>query len=170
MPVTLEFVSALPDPAAFEALMQEYYTIMTSKLTDVGGPQLSAANLAQDTMCHMEDLLPPHGRTLLAHDETGRLIGSGVIRKVRPDAAELKRMFVHPEAQGLGLGRKLFEMRIDAAREMGCTTLYADTVKGIRAMLSMYERLWFDYIPRYPENGNPPELDPYLVYLERRLS
>jgi RimJ/RimL family protein N-acetyltransferase len=55
-------------------------------------------------------------------------------------------------------------MRIDAAREMGCTTLYADTIKGNRAMLAMYVRLGFDYAPsRYPENANPPELDPYLV-------
>ncbi|WP_294230369.1 GNAT family N-acetyltransferase [uncultured Shimia sp.] len=170
MTVTPEFVSALPDPDAFETLMLEYYTIMASKLSDAGGPQLSAADLARDTLTHMQELLPPDGRTLLAHDEAGRLIGCGVLRKVRPNAAELKRMFVRPEAQGLGLGRKLFEMRIDAAREMGCTTLYADTVKGNRAMLAMYERLGFDYIPRYPENANPPELDPYLVYLERHLT
>lgn len=125
MPVTLEFVSSLPDPDAFETLMQEYYAIMASKLTGVGGPQLSAVDLARDTMEHIEDLLPPHGRTLLTHDNTDRLMGCGVLRKVRPDAAELKRMFERPEAQGLGLGRKLFEMRIDAAKEMGCTTLYA---------------------------------------------
>jgi GNAT superfamily N-acetyltransferase len=98
------------------------------------------------------------------------LIGCGVIRKIRPDAAELKRMYVRPDAQGLGLGRQLFEMRISEARDMGCTVLYADTVKGNTAMLTMYEKYGFKYIPRYAENANPAELAPYLVFLEHHIS
>lgn len=170
MTVTFAFVDHLPDPAAFEALMRQYYTVMGTKLAAAGGPEVLPDDLARDTLAHMDTLLPPYGRTLLAHDSTGHLVGCGVIRKVRDDAAELKRMFVRPEAQGLGLGRCLFEMRLEEARNMGCTVVYADTVKGNRAMLSMYEKLGFDYIPRYPENGNPPEFDPFLVYLSRELS
>ena len=169
MTVAFSFVDPLPDPAAFEALMRDYYAVMGAKLVAAGGPRVSPDDLARDTLAHMDTLLPPHGRTLLAHDSAGHLVGCGVIRKVRDDAAELKRMFVRPEAQGLGLGWKLFEMRLEEDRNMGCTVVYADTVKGNRAMLSMYENLGFDYIPRYPENGNPPEFDPYLVYLSREL-
>ena len=58
---------------------------------------------------------------------------------------------------------------IDEARKMGCTTVYADTMKGNRAMLAMYEKFGFHYIPRYPENANPAELEPFLVYLEYRM-
>jgi hypothetical protein len=36
-------------------------------------------------------------------------------------------------------------------------------------MLSMYERFGFRYIQRYPENANPIEFEPYLVYLEYSL-
>ena len=166
----LKFVSALPDPIAFEALMRDFYQIMLDKLTKAGGPAPSPADLAADTMAHIEDLLPPHGRMLLATSEDGRLIGCGVIRQIRPDAGELKRMYVRPEAQGMGLGRQLFEMRITEARNMGFTSLYADTIAGNTSMLSMYEKYGFKYISRYPENANPPELDPYLVYLEHKLT
>ena len=162
----IRFVTDLPDPAAFETLMQAYYQVMGGKLVSAGGPQLSAIAMTADTMAHIDDLMPPNGRTLLATSTDGTLIGCGVIRKIRPDAAELKRMFVRPEAQGLGLGRKLFEMRIAEARNMGCTSLYADTVAGNEAMLSMYEKFGFKYIKRYPENANPPELAQYLVFLE----
>jgi GNAT superfamily N-acetyltransferase len=165
----LEFVTALPDPLAFEALMREYYQVMIDKLVRAGGPSLSAVDLAFDTLAHMDDLLPPNGRTLLAKRDDGALIGCGVIRKIRPDAAELKRMYVRPEAQRLGLGRKLFEMRIAEARDMGCAFLYADTIKGNTAMLGMYERYGFTDTSRYPENANPPELDPYLVYLQHQV-
>ena len=53
---------------------------------------------------------------------------------------------------------------------MGCRTIYADTIKCNRAMLSMYEKFGFSYIPRYSENANGPELEPFLVYLKRDLS
>ena len=81
----------------------------------------------------------------------------------------MKRMFVRPEAQGQGLGRRLFEMRIAEAKKMGCRVIYADTARGNRSMLSMYEKYGFQYIPRYPENANPPEFEPYLVFLEYRI-
>ena len=94
----LEFVSVLPDPVAFEALMREYYQVMIDKLVDAGGPALCAVELAADTITHLDDLTPPNGRMLLASLNDGTLIGCGVIRKVRADAAELKRMYVRPEA------------------------------------------------------------------------
>jgi GNAT superfamily N-acetyltransferase len=165
MTITLEFVSTLPDPEAFETLMRDYYQIMLGKLLAVGGPDLSSAELAADTMAHIGDLAPPDGRILLAHAEDGTLVGCGVLRKIRDDAVEMKRMYVHPDMQGHGVGRRLFEMRIDEARRMGCRAIYADTVKGNTAMLAMYERFGFSYISRYPENANPPELEPFLVFL-----
>jgi GNAT superfamily N-acetyltransferase len=166
----LEFVTELPDPAAFEALMREFYTVMVGKLAAAGGPNPSPADLAARTMSQLDELLPPIGRLLLATGDAGTLTGCGVLRLIRPDAAELKRMYVRPEARGQGLGRRLFEMRIAEARAMGCTTLYADTIRGNSAMLTMYERYGFEYTARYPGNANGPELHPYLVYLEHRLS
>ena len=170
MAFRLEFVTELPDPVAFEAMMVEYFQVMINKLVHAGGPANSAVEFAADTMAHLDDLKPPGGRLLLATREDGMLMGCGVIRKIRPDAAELKHMYVRPEMQGLGLGRKLFEMRIAEAGNMGCKMLYAVTITGNTAMLSMYEEFGFRYIPRYPENANSPELDPYLVYLEHRIS
>lgn len=151
MNIKLNFVETLPDPAAFETLMREYYQIMVDKVVNVGGPTYSAVDLAADTMAHLDDLSPPEGRILLATRDDGTLMGCGVIRKIRPNAAELKRMYVRPEAQGIGLGRRLFEMRIAEARQMGCRALYADTVKGNTAVLSMYEEFGFSYVPRYPK-------------------
>jgi GNAT superfamily N-acetyltransferase len=82
----------------------------------------------------------------------------------------MKRMFVRPEARAQGVGSRVFEMRIEEAPKMGCCAVYADTFKGNRPMLEIYERFGFNYIPRYPENANPPELEPFLVYLEYKFS
>ncbi len=79
----------------------------------------------------------------------------------------MKRLYVLPDCQGHGLGRRLIEARIDGARAMGLSDLYADTVIGNDDMLRLYDRLGFRHIDRYPENANPPERDPWLVYLHR---
>ncbi|MGB0855400.1 MAG: hypothetical protein ACPGSI_19040 [Pikeienuella sp.] len=44
----LKFVTALPDPLAFEAMMREYYHIMVDKMVKAGGPQHSPAEMATD--------------------------------------------------------------------------------------------------------------------------
>ena len=170
MKYDLSFVTSFPDSEAFRRLMVQYFSVMVPMLEGVGGPTLSADAMAQDALDHAEEMFPTNGRLLLATDENGALCGSGVIRKIRPDAAELKKMFVRPAMQGDGLGRRLFEMRIEEARKMGCRTLYADTVRGNQAMLAMYEKFGFSYIDRYEENANPEEYAPFLVFLEHQLS
>jgi GNAT superfamily N-acetyltransferase len=165
----VSFVTKVRDLPAFGNLLTDYYRIALQKLEAAGGPTLRPEALAESSLDHLDEMLPPKGRLLLAHGGDGQLLGCGTLRWIRPDAVEMKRMFVRPEAQGLGLGQRLFEMRVEEARKMGCRAIYADTVAGNRPMLSIYERFGFTYIPRYPENANPPEFEPYLVYLEYRF-
>lgn len=165
----VSFVTKLDDVAAFEALLVDYYSIVLKAFEAAGGPVLDPKDMASGSIDHLGEMLPPDGRLLLARGDDGRLLGCGTLRRIRPDAVEMKRMFVRPEAQGQGLGRRLFEMRIAEAKKMGCTTIYVDTAKGNRPMLNMYEQYGFQYIPRYPENANLPEYEPYLVFMEYRI-
>ena len=169
MDVELTFVAEVEDVDEFQDLLLEYYTGILPSVEAAGGPVLSAQDMAGSSIAHLEEMLPPDGRLVFARREDGLLLGCGALRRIRPDAVEMKRMFVRPEARGLGLGKKLFETRIDEARRMGCRLIFADTVKGNRPMLSMYERFGFEYIPRYPEIANPPDFDPFLVYLQYQL-
>ena len=166
---TLIFISRLEDPAKFQQLLHDYYVNVLRVAEAAGVPKLSAEDLSAGAIASMEDVLPPRGRTLIAIDENERYIGCGQLRRVRDDAVEMKRMFVRPEVQGSGLGRRLFEMRLEEARSMGMAEVYADTAKGNRAMLNMYEKYGFEYISRYPENANPLEYEPFLVYLRYRF-
>lgn len=169
MKIDVSFVSEVPDKAAFEELLFDYYTDVGQVARAAGVPDFVPEDLVASSIDALDEMLPPNGRLALAHDGAGRLVGCGAYRCVRPDAVEMKRMFVRPEARGAGLGRRLFEMRIEEARKTGARVIYADTAKGNRPMLEMYERYGFTYIPRYPENANPPEYEPYLVFLEYRF-
>ena len=169
MNVHLSFVDTLPDEEEFKFLMLEFFNGILVKLERVDGPAYRAEDLARKSTSNVAALTPETGRILLARDDEQRLVGCGIIRMIRPDAAELKHMFIHADAQGLGLGKQLLDMRIAEARNMGCVALYADTVKGNALMLSMYERRGFRYIERYPENANSPDMAPYMVFLERQF-
>lgn len=169
MTIEVSFVSKIANLPEFEELLLEYYSDVLQIAEAAGVPKLAPEDLVQSSVDHLDEMLPPNGRFALARGADGRLLGCGTLRRIRPDAVEMKRMFVRPEARGKGLGQRLFEMRIEEARKMGCRAVYADTAKGNRPMLSMYERFGFHYIQRYPENANPIEFEPYLVYLEYSL-
>ncbi len=169
MSIEISFVSQVTDLAEFEALLLEYYTDVLQIARTAGLPELAPEDMAHSSMEHLADMLPPHGRLALARSQDGELVGCGTLRRIRPNAVEMKRMYVSPAARGNGLGQILFQMRMDEARKMGCRFVYADTAKGNRPMLSMYERGGFHYIERYPENANPVEFEPYLVYLQYDL-
>lgn len=170
MDAVLTFPDRIEDRDALDGLLREYYETVLPRLAAVGGPLLHTQDLMPGVWACMGDYLPPDGVTVLAHDP-GRdlLVGCGFLRQIAPETGELKRLYVRPEAQGAGLGRRLVTSRIRRAREMGLRWLMTDTVRGNTPMLNLYASLGFVEVPRYTGNANDPELDPWLVYLSLDL-
>jgi GNAT superfamily N-acetyltransferase len=163
----LEFVETIP--SGYRDILIAYYTGILPTFEAVSGIKIDPVEMADDTLADPSHLLPPQNRLIVAYDDSGEMIGCGSLRRIRPDAAEMKRMYVAPKARRTGLGRALFEARINEARRMGLKWLFVDTVKGNRPMLSLYETSGFEYIDRYPENANPPEYADSLVFMRRKL-
>ena len=120
---------------------------------------------------NLEKVLPPHGAYFLAHDLSGKACGTGALRRVSGDTAEMKHLYVDPDARGTGLGEALVRARIDAARALGFRTILADTFQGNMPMIRLYHRLGFeDTGPHQGATGNiTPELAPYLHYFRMNL-
>lgn len=59
--------------------------------------------------------------------EDNKAIGGGAIRKYDKDNIELKRVFVHPEYQGQGIGSKLVSLLIEWAMELGYKRMILET-------------------------------------------
>ena len=166
MPIdlSLTFADTAPDLGELSELLTEYYGQIQERLMNVGGPHLSIETEVRTSLEAIDRFLPPTGAIVLARDSSGFLLGCGFMRMIDPQRAELKRLYVRDLARGFGLGRKLIELRIDKAKEMGAKTIYADTVRGNSSMLALYDRLGFTSTPRYDGNANDAALDPYLVY------
>lgn len=62
------------------------------------------------------------------------------------DTCELVKMYLLPEARGVGLGRALIEKCMDTARELGFRRIYLETMPELQQALKVYERFGFTYL------------------------
>ena len=91
---------------------------------------------------------PPRGVLLLA--ETGdSLAGCVAVRPIDAAICELKRLYVRSAYRGTGLGRRLTETALQAARDLGYTRIRLDTLPQMQAAQRLYEDLGFRDIPAY---------------------
>ena len=87
---------------------------------------------------------PPSGRLLLARAADGQAAGVVGIRPFEPRICEMKRLYVRPEARGSGVGRRLAEEAISAARDLGYEEIRLTTLPGsMDPALAMYRRMGF---------------------------
>jgi len=95
---------------------------------------------------------PPNGRLLLALVDD-QLAGCVALRKIGDGVCEMKRLFVREDFRGQGLGRKLIDAVIEAAREIGYQQMRLDTLPmKMKSAIGIYRSLGFKEIGPYYEN------------------
>ena len=107
---------------------------------------------------------PPGGELLLAK-RGDHVLGCIGLRPLEPpQVAEIKRLFVRPQARGTGVGKALVAAIIKIAAERGYEELKLDTLGHLETAIALYKSFGFEPIPRY---GNHPYPD--LVCLGKTL-
>jgi GNAT superfamily N-acetyltransferase len=97
------------------------------------------------------DFTPPTGAFLVIY-AGGKPVAGGGLKRDDDGVAEIKRMYVVPEARRQGLGRQLLEALEDRARELGYARIRLDTGARQPHAQAMYERAGYHPIDNY--NGN----------------
>lgn len=114
-------------------------------------------NFAQELANLPGDYAPPRGRLLLGLQ--GReAVGCIALRPISRDIAEVKRLYVRPLFRRAGVGRRLAQAVIVAARRIGYSGTRLDTLATMREAIALYQSLGFQPISPYYENPNTAAL------------
>ena len=115
------------------------------------------------TPASTEELEPPLGGAYVVGWEDGRAVAGGALKRLGPGVAEVKRMYVVPDARGQGHARALLAVIEDTARELGYERVRLDTGAGQPHARALYESAGYQDVPDYNDN-------PYAAYHgEKRL-
>ena len=89
--------------------------------------------------------------------EGKRVIGGGAIRRYDDETIELKRVFVHTEYQGQGIGSRLVSLLMEWAVELGYKKMVLETGELLAESCAVYKKLGFQVIPNYGPYEDMPE-------------
>jgi DNA-binding MarR family transcriptional regulator/GNAT superfamily N-acetyltransferase len=96
-------------------------------------------------------LRPPDGAFLVMFSDHTP-VGCGGLKRIDERTGEIKRMWIHPDWRGLGLGRRLLARLEAVTRELGHTRIVLDTNETLLEAITMYSRAGYHSIGRYNEN------------------
>jgi len=99
----------------------------------------------------LDEYIAPRGCLLLAR-LFGRPVGCGALRTFAPGEGEIKRMWIAPQARGLGLGRRLLHELEALARRRRMHIVRLDTNGTCIEALSLYRSAGYREIPRFNDN------------------
>ena len=150
-------------------------TLVPDRLDSLIGIEL-LAELDEDLLCRYGDddepvhapvaaFVPPHGLFLVALSE-GVPVGCGGFRPHEDGVAELKRMYVRPQARGRGLARHLLSALEDAAARAGYRELWLETGLSQPEAIALYESSGYQPIPTFGQYAGAPDQRCYAKVLE----
>jgi GNAT superfamily N-acetyltransferase len=132
-------------PAIVDPLFREYGEWVAARLSEDAGITFTDADLARHHDAFRDELprlLGPRGRLLVARLD-GDPVGVGALKPVDDTTADVKRMYVRPAAQGLGVGRAILARLVEGARAERYATVRLETLPFMTTAQAMYRASGF---------------------------
>jgi len=145
------------DPTTGDArwCIEQYFAELNSRFDAGFDP-------AQSIPAAADELMLPTGLLLLARLR-GRPIGCGALKFHGRAPAELKRMWVAPEARGLGVGRRLLLELEQHAWTAGARTVRLETNRTLKEAIALYRSCGYREVAAFND-------EPYAHHwFEKRL-
>jgi GNAT superfamily N-acetyltransferase len=142
--VQIEFRPIAADQQPASELLAAMVAEMNELYGDIEFPGMPSATPA--------DFAPPAGIFLVGFHDAEPVCAGG-IKRIAPDAAEIKRMYVVPAARRRGVARALLAALEDAARERGYAFVRLDTGPRQGGAMALYAAQGYTAIGNF--NANP---------------
>jgi ribosomal protein S18 acetylase RimI-like enzyme len=139
-----DVVFAIVDPRSDDAqrALRSYIEEVTGNIEE---PSMRIEHAAD-----VDDFDPPRGAFVLA-TRGGTVVACGALRPFAgpDDIAEIKRMWVRPDARGEGLGTAMLAELERLSRANGHTRVRLDTNENLLPAIRMYERAGYHRVERF---------------------
>ena len=134
---------AVADPDAHDArwCVAQYFAELDRRFGSGFDP---AASLPADA----DDMRAPAGLFVLARLH-GEPVACGALKLHGPAPTELKRMWVAPDARGLGLGRRMLTELEQRAAAHGSTVIRLETNRSLTEAIAMYRMAGYREVPPF---------------------
>lgn len=145
------FVPTASDDPVAARLLDDYFTSRALGFTThPGGYRVTHPDPAWFT--------PPAGVFLVVHDEAGRPVGCGGIRRIDDVDAqttyEVKHVWIEEPSRGRGWSRLLMDELERRALALGAAQVVLDTNASLEAAQHLYRSSGYEEIPAYNLNRN----------------
>ena len=145
----------MPELTATAALFRAYAASLNIDLAPQG--------FADELAALPGPYAPPQGAILLAK-QGDHVLGCIALKQLAPGIAEIKRLYVRPQARGQGVAKALVDALLKEAAELGYHEVKLDTLPQMETAIALYKSFGFADIPPY---GSHPY--PGLVTLGKNL-
>lgn len=84
---------------------------------------------------------------LVLLDESGKISGAGGFAPLRGgdgETCELRKMYFYETARGQGLGQKMLQQLLDAAKKSGFKKMYLESIPEMKQAIKLYEKVGFE--------------------------
>lgn len=122
--------------------------IVRDTLTEFGANVPGTVYFDPSTDALFELFQTPRSAYFIA-EINGQIMGGAGIYPTEglpPETCELVKMYLLPEARGLGLGRMLMQRCLETALAEGFKQVYLETLPELKQALSVYEKFGFEYL------------------------
>lgn len=150
------------DRSTLRELLAEFHAWMAAHAGDVYDGD---AELAEDLRSLKEEA---ESWAWIARAD-GEPAGCVLLYGETDELAEFKRLWVRPDHRGSGIGRRLTERVMDAARTQGYGTLGLTTPPWGEAAQALYASLGFERTPPYPETRLPEQHHNDAIFMQLDL-
>jgi GNAT superfamily N-acetyltransferase len=116
------------------------------------------------SVAHPEEFLAPYGAFFVI-SEDGTDVACGGIRRLDDGIAEVKRMYVVPEARGRGISRVLLKALVEQAGTLGYGELWLETGTAQPEAMALYESAGFVPIAPYGQYKDSPDSRCYRLVI-----
>lgn len=127
---------------------QKIEEIVKAAILEFGLPIAGSAYEDSDTSAMYEAYLDDNAIYYVVEDEN-EVIGGGGIKRLQGHSAnicELQKMYLKPTARGKGYGKIIFDMCLNAAKELGYQQCYLESDPGMTTAINIYEKNGFKHL------------------------